>query len=83
MSKEVKARALLVRVPKKEIGLFTALVDGCGRKAIVRTKEKSSEEVYLIATPDTFEELFPLLESIRSWVHGVELIGEVSLIDVG
>ena len=60
---------LLVRVPKRHIGLFCALMDGAGRKAIVRTKEKSSEEVYLIATPDTFEDLYPILENIKGTYH--------------
>ncbi len=82
MSKEIRARVLLVRVPKRHIGLFTALMDGAGRKAIVRTKEKSSEEVYLIATPDTFEDLYPILENIKRHIP-VEIVGEVSHIDVG
>lgn len=83
MSKEVRAKVLLVKVPKRHIGLFSALVDGAGRKAIVRTKEKSSEEVYLIATPDTFESLFPLLENIKKHMPDVEILGEVEGIDVG
>ncbi|MCS6876003.1 MAG: DUF4911 domain-containing protein [Aquificaceae bacterium] len=83
MSKEVRARVLLVRVPKEKIGLFSALVDGSGRKALVRTKEKSSNEVYLIATPDTFSELFPLVESIKKHIEEVEILGEVENIDVG
>ncbi|MEN3028658.1 MAG: hypothetical protein ABDH29_05495 [Aquificaceae bacterium] len=83
MNREVRARVLLVRVPKESIGLFTALVDGSGRKAVVRTREKSSEEVYLIATPHTFEELFPLVESIGKHIKGVEVVGEVGCIDVG
>ncbi|MDW8295043.1 MAG: hypothetical protein RMK21_06800 [Aquificaceae bacterium] len=83
MNREVKARVLLVRVPKESIGLFTALIDGSGRKAVARTKEKSSEEVYLIATPHTFEELLSLVESIGRHIEGVEVIGEVERIDVG
>ena len=43
MSKEIRARVLLVRVPKRHIGLFSALMDGAGRKAIVRTKEGKRE----------------------------------------
>ncbi|HAV40011.1 MAG: hypothetical protein AB1353_08305 [Aquificota bacterium] len=82
MSKEIRARVLLVRVPKRYIGLFTALMDGAGRKAIVRTKEKSSDEVYLIATPDTFEDLYPILENIKRHIP-LEIVGEVSHIDVG
>jgi|UniRef100_A0A7C2VG63 hypothetical protein len=82
MSKEIRARVLLVRVPKRHIGLFSALMDGAGRKAIVRTKEKSSEEVYLIATPDTFEDLYPILENIKRHIP-LEIVGEVSHIDVG
>ena len=81
MSKEIRARVLLVRVPKRHIGLFSALMDGAGRKAIVRTKEKSSEEVYLIATPDTFEDLYPILENIKRHIP-LEIVGEVSHIDV-
>ena len=82
MSKEIRARVLLVRVPKRHIGLFSALMDGAVRKAIVRTKEKSSEEVYLIATPDTFEDLYPILENIKRHIP-LEIVGEVSHIDVG
>lgn len=82
MSKEIRARVLLVRVPKRHIGLFSALIDGAGRKAIVRTKEKSSDEVYLIATPDTFEDLYPILENIKRHIP-FEIVGEVSHIDVG
>lgn len=82
MSKEIRARVLLVRVPKRHIGLFSALIDGAGRKAIVRTKEKSSDEVYLIATPDTFEDLYPILENIKRHIP-LEIVGEVSHIDVG
>jgi len=82
MSKEIRARVLLVRVPKRHIGLFSALMDGAGRKAIVRTKEKSSDEVYLIATPDTFEDLYPILENIKRHIP-LEIVGEVSHIDVG
>jgi len=57
-------------------------MDGAGRKAIVRTKEKSSDEVYLIATPDTFEDLYPILENIKRHIP-LEIVGEVSHIDVG
>jgi len=57
-------------------------MDGAVRKAIVRTKEKSSEEVYLIATPDTFEDLYPILENIKRHIP-LEIVGEVSHIDVG
>ena len=73
---------LLVRVPKRHIGLFSALMDGAGRKAIVRTKEISSEEVYLNATPDTFDDLYPILENIKRHIP-LEIVGEVSHIDVG
>ncbi len=83
MSKEVKARVLLVKVPKEKIGLFTALIDGSGRYAIVRTREKSSEEVYLIATPDTFSGLLKVLEGVRSFLPELNLAGEVESIDVG
>ncbi|MEJ7553840.1 MAG: hypothetical protein WKI49_03495 [Aquificaceae bacterium] len=83
MSKEVKARVLLVKVPKEKIGLFTALIDGSGRYAIVRTREKSSEEVYLIATPDTFSGLLEVLEGVRSFLPELYLVGEVESIDVG
>ncbi|QID33693.1 DUF4911 domain-containing protein [Pampinifervens florentissimum] len=83
MSKEVKARVLLVKVPKEKIGLFTALIDGSGRYAIVRTREKSSEEVYLIATPDTFSGLLEVLEGVRSFLPELNLVGEVESIDVG
>ncbi|MEJ7555249.1 MAG: hypothetical protein WKI50_04865 [Aquificaceae bacterium] len=83
MSKEVKARVLLVKVPKEKIGLFTALIDGSGRYAIVRTREKSSEEVYLIATPDTFSGLLEVLEEVRSFLPELYLVGEVESIDVG
>ncbi len=83
MSKEVKARVLLVKVPKEKIGLFTALIDGSGRYAIVRTREKSSEEVYLIATPDTFSGLLEVLEEVRSFLPELNLVGEVESIDVG
>ena len=82
MSKEVKARVLLVKVPKEKIGLFTALIDGSGRYAIVRTREKSSEEVYLIATPDTFSGLLEVLEEVRSFLPELNLVGEVESIDV-
>ncbi len=83
MSKEVKARVLLVKVPKEKIGLFTALIDGSGRYAIVRTREKSSDEVYLIATPDTFSGLLKVLEEVRSFLPELNLVGEVESIDVG
>ncbi len=83
MSKEVKARVLLVKVPKEKIGLFTALIDGSGRYAIVRTREKSSVEVYLIATPDTFSGLLEVLEEVRSFLPELYLVGEVESIDVG
>lgn len=73
----MKARVLLVKVPKKDIGLFSALVDGSGRLAIVRTKEKSSEEVYLIATPDTFDRLLTALENIKRHLEGLSMVGEV------
>ena len=83
MSKEVKARVLLVKVPEEKIGLFTALLDGSGRYAIVRTREKSSDEVYLIATPDTFSGLLKVLEEVRSFLPELYLVGEVESIDVG
>jgi len=74
---------LLVRVPKEKIGLFTSLVDGSGRYAIVRTKEKSSDEVYLIATPDTYRGLLEVLENIASFLPEVRILCEVEHIDVG
>ncbi len=83
MSKEVRARVLLVKVPKEKIGLFTALMDGSGRRAVVRTKEKSSQEVYLIATPDTFPELLPVLELIKKHMPELEILGESEDLDVG
>ncbi len=83
MNREVKARVLLVRVPKEKIGLFTSLMDGAGRYAIVRTKERSSEEVYLISTPDTFPGLSKVLENIKAFLPEVSPVGEVDAIDVG
>jgi len=38
--KEIKAKIILLKIPVSKIGLFTALMDGSGRNAIVRTKEK-------------------------------------------
>ncbi|RMH02753.1 MAG: DUF4911 domain-containing protein [Aquificota bacterium] len=80
--KEIRARILLLRVPKRQIGLFSSLMDGAGRYAIVRTKERSSEEVYLIATPHTFEKLPSLLENIKRHIP-FEVVGEVNSIDIG
>ena len=80
--KEIRARVLLLRVPKRDIGLFSALMDGAGRYAIVRTKEKSSEEVYLIATPDTFEKLPVILENIGKHIS-FQVVGEVYHMDIG
>ncbi len=81
-TKEVKAKVLLVRVPKEKIGLFTALMDGSGRNAIVRTREKAQDLVYLIATPDTYENLFSVLENIGKHLE-VQVLGLVEDLDVG
>ncbi|ADC89542.1 hypothetical protein Thal_0910 [Thermocrinis albus DSM 14484] len=83
--KGIRGRVFLVKVPVHLIGLFTALVDGAGRKAIVRTREKKSDQVYLIATPHTAEEIPNMVSSISKYIEGVELLGEVAPeeLDVG
>ncbi len=81
-TKGVKAKVLLVKVPKKKIGLFTALVDGSGRNAIVRTKEGAQDLVYLIATPDTYENLLTVLENIGKHLE-VQVWGLAEDLDVG
>ncbi len=78
----MKSKILLVKVPKEKIGLFSALVDGSGRNAIVRTKEKSQELVYLIATPDTYQNLLSVLENIKKHLD-IKILGPVEEIDVG
>ncbi len=78
----MKPKTLLVKVPREKIGLFSALVDGSGRNAIVRTKEKSQDLVYLIATPDTYQNLLNVLENIKKHLD-IELLGLVEEIDVG
>ncbi|RMH79643.1 MAG: DUF4911 domain-containing protein [Acidobacteria bacterium] len=83
MKEEIKARILLLRVPTRHIGLLSALLDGSGRLAIVRTKERSSDEVYLIATPHTFLEVRRVVENIKKHIPGVEVLGEVESMDVG
>ena len=79
---KVKAKTFLVKVPKEKIGLFTALMDGSGRRAIVRTKEKAQDLVYLIATPDTYEDTLFVLENIKKHLP-VEILGPVEDIDIG
>ncbi|WP_448587743.1 hypothetical protein [Thermocrinis sp.] len=74
--KEIRARIILLRVPTKDIGLFTALMDGSGRNAIVRTKEKKSDQVYVITTPDTYQKTLEILGYIGKHI-GLEILGEV------
>ncbi len=82
MKKPIRARVLLVKVPRKFVGLFTALVDGSGRKAIVRSKEGDRDKVYLIATPDTYQDLFQIVENISKHIPGVFILEEVSSEDM-
>ncbi len=77
MERAIKAKVLLVRVPTELIGLLTSLIDGSGRKALVRTKEKKRDEVYLIATPDTYQELLLVISYIKRHIPELEVIGEV------
>lgn len=76
MERAIKARILLVKVPPELIGIFTSLIDGSGRRAIVRTKESREDLVYLIATPDTYEELIFTVEQIKKHMPQVEMLGE-------
>ncbi len=82
MKKEKKAKTLLVKVEKGNIGLLSALMDGSGRNAIVRTKERDQNLVYLIATPDTYQNLMSILENIKKHLD-IEILGPVEEIDVG
>lgn len=74
MEKAIKAKVLLIRIPPELIGLLTSLIDGSGRKAIVRTKESRKDEVYLIATPDTYEDLLSTLSNIKRHITQLEII---------
>ncbi|MFN3813722.1 MAG: hypothetical protein ACK4SM_03770 [Aquificaceae bacterium] len=78
MRRVIRARVLLVKVPRKSVGIFTALMDGSGRKAIVRSKERDKDKVYLIATPDTYQELFQIVKNISKHIPGVCILEEVS-----
>jgi len=77
MRREIRARVLLVKVEPSLTGLLTALIDGSGKNAIVRTKEGQKELVYLIATPDTYEELLRILPYIKKHMPSLEVMGEV------
>lgn len=82
MKKEKRSKTLLIRVPKEKIGLFSALIDGSGRIAISRTKEKDQNLVYLIATPDTYQSLVDTLENVKKHLN-IQILGLVEEIDVG
>jgi|GEM_PF-672648 hypothetical protein len=75
MEKAIKAKVLLVRIPPELIGLLTSLIDGSGRKALVRTKESKKDEVYLIATPDTYQDLLSIISYIKRHIPQLEVIG--------
>jgi D-alanyl-D-alanine carboxypeptidase len=83
--REIKARIILLRLPVPKIGLFTALMDGSGRNAVVRTKEKKRDLVYVIATPDTYERTLEVLNYIKRHIPELEILGEVSSeeLDIG
>jgi len=83
--KEIKARIILLRVPVSKIGLFTALMDGSGRNAIVRTREKKGDHIYLIATPHTYQRTLEVLENIKKHLPELEVLGEVESeeLDIG
>lgn len=74
MGKAIRAKVLLVRIPPEFIGLLTSLIDGSGRKAIVRTKESKKDEVYLIATPDTYQDLLSTVSYIKRHLPQLEII---------
>ncbi len=75
--KEVKAKVLRVRVPIEEVGLLSALIDGLGRVALARTREKGKGEVDLIAPPQRFTELLKAVEGMKKHVRDLEIVGEV------
>ncbi|WP_029551920.1 DUF4911 domain-containing protein [Thermocrinis jamiesonii] len=83
--KEIKAKIILLKIPVSKIGLFTALMDGSGRNAIVRTKEKKKDEVYLITTPHTYERTLQVLNFIKKHIPEIEILGEVEAeeMDIG
>jgi len=79
MSKEIRAKILVVRMDKEKIGLFNSLVDGAGRLGICRTRSNKEGIVDIISPPDTFEELKRVVQSISKFLGGIEIIGEMDL----
>lgn len=77
MEKVIKAKVLLVKIPPELTGLFTSLIDGSGRRAIVRTKDDQKDVVYLIATPDTYEELLSIIPYIKKHIPHIEVLGQI------
>ncbi len=78
---EVKARILTVRMPVEEVGFFNSLIDGLDRVALTRTRRKREGVVDVIASPDRFDELIPILEGMKKYVRGLEILGETSFED--
>ncbi len=74
--KEIKAKILTVRLPKKDIGLFNSLIDGTGRLAIARTRDNQEGVVDLIATPYCFDKLVEVVECIRKHIPELDVLGE-------
>ncbi len=74
--KEVKAKVLTVKLPKRDIGLFNSLIDGAGRLAIVRTRDNEEGVVDLIATPCSFDKLIQVVEGIKRHIRNLEVLGE-------
>ena len=81
--KEARARIILLKAPVSKIGLFTALMDGSGRNAIVRTREKKKDQVYLITTPHTYQRTLEVLSYIKKHLPELEVLGEVEEMDIG
>jgi hypothetical protein len=73
--KELNAKVLTVRLPKREIGLFNSLIDGAGRLAIARTRDNHEGVVDLIATPYCFDKLIDIVEGIKKHIPELEILG--------
>ena len=78
-TKAVRARVLTVRMPISEVGFFNSLIDGLDRIALTRTRQKGKGIVDVIASPDRFEELIPIVEGMKKHVRELEVLGESSL----
>jgi hypothetical protein len=80
--RELKARILTVKMPVSEVGFFNSLIDGLDRIALTRTRKKGEGVVDIIASPDRFEELIPIVEGMKRHVKDLEVIGESEFDDL-